>query len=105
MSQRNRYKGTFKQFAWTILIFSVFSGIFPAGEAFPVNSAFAAPPDSAEGRQKATEELLSVAKSANVEEVTRLIYEGANVNAAAEDGMTPLMSAVRNNPIFGTNRK
>ena len=61
-------------------------------------SAFASflPDPAEEGRRKATEELLSAVKNAGVEEVTRLIQEGAYVNATDKDRMTPLMLAVIN---------
>ena len=49
-------------------------------------------------RKKATQTLLSVAESASVEEIVRLVQEGADVNAADEYGRTPLMYAAEYNP-------
>ncbi|TVS94380.1 ankyrin repeat domain-containing protein, partial [Wolbachia pipientis] len=37
-----------------------------------------------------TAKLLEAAREGNIEEVTRLISEGANVNATAQDEKTPL---------------
>ena len=47
--------------------------------------------------KKATEELLSKAKSAGAREVTWLIKKGADVNAVEEDGKTPLILASESN--------
>ena len=99
MIQVNMNKRTCKKahFAWIMLVLSIFCGVFLAKKVFPVKLAFAAPVSgSAENRQKAMEQLLSVAGSESVEEITRLIQEGANVNAT-DDGWTPLMLAVRYN--------
>jgi len=46
-----------------------------------------------EVNKKASKKLLSVAGSASVKEITRLIEEGADVDAADEYGWTPLMEA------------
>ena len=48
-------------------------------------------------RDKATKVLMSVASRANEEEITRLIKEGAGINAIDDDGRTPLSFAAENN--------
>ena len=47
--------------------------------------------------EKATNELLSSAHEASVQEVTRLIQDGANADAIGKNGMTPLMQAAFGN--------
>jgi len=67
--------------------------------AFFINSAFAASASpKARNADEATKKLLSVAGRTSLGEITRLIKEGADVNAAdSESGMTPLMYAAANN--------
>ena len=108
MTQKNR---TVKKsrFICAVIVIFMFSG---------VASAFAAP--DSEEISEATRELLSVVHSASVEEVVRLIQEGADVNAvnvivddsgrnpwdwrwqylmlSRNHGMTPLTLAARSNP-------
>ena len=68
-------------FLWTILLLTMFSGVL---------TAFAS---SAESQKNATEALLSAARNVNVETLTRLIREGAEVNAVDNKGNTPLIMA------------
>jgi len=51
--------------------------------------------------KKSTETLLAVANSGSVEGITRLIQEGANVNAVDRYGKTPLMHASEKSNIGG----
>ena len=93
MTQKNTNKRTFKKsyFIWSALIFFTLGGAF---------SAFAAPaPVGSESRNEATEKLLSAVKSAStsVEEVVRLIQDGADVNAVDHRGWTHLSYAVQRN--------
>ena len=78
-------------FVWAVLI--IFA-IFVLGGVFSY-------PRPLWANEEATQKLLSVVDSASVEEVTRLIQEGADVNAVTDDGqtsgVTPLMFAARNN--------
>ena len=55
------------------------------------------PSATLEIKEEATKELLSVASDANMNDVFRLIQNGANVNAVDEYGWTPLMLAVAYN--------
>ena len=50
-----------------------------------------------EDRKEATKTLLSAASTANVKEVTRLIQEGADVNAVDDSGYSPLLIAAQYN--------
>ena len=79
MTQKNRIVKK-SRFIWVLIAIFVFSG---------VASAFAAPAqDSTADRNEATERLLAAARDANtsVEEVARLIQEGADVNATSRHG-------------------
>jgi ankyrin repeat protein len=74
--------------------------IFLLGTALSIKPAFASPADpSAEGSRLATEKLFSAVKNkrTTVREVTRLIHEGADVNAAVKYRTTPLMFASKYN--------
>ena len=85
-------KRTFKKsyFIGTVLMIFVFSGIFYAFKTTVSNSE--------RNRKNPTETLLNVMGNANVEEVTRLIQDGADVNAVGDIGMTPLMLAAESQP-------
>jgi len=63
-----------------------------AGQTITVRSGL-----TAEDRGRATGELLSIAGSASVGEITRLIREGADANAITERGYTALIFAVMRN--------
>ena len=52
---------------------------------------------SQEMRKDVTEKLLFTAGNANATEITRLIQEGADVNAVDNNGSTPLMWAAQDN--------
>jgi len=63
----------------------------------PLSRQVSAAQISRDNRNEATEKLLSVAGSASVEEITRLIQEGADVNATDKDGLTTLMRVFSKN--------
>ena len=87
MTQENTDKRIVKKkhFILAVFMFVMLGGIF---------SVFAAlAPGGAENRNEAAEKLLFLAQSAStsVEEVVRLIQEGADVNATDKEGQTPLI--------------
>jgi len=75
-------------FFFTVLVILVFNGI---------SSAFAVPELSSAKTRKATEALLSITENVSVDEITKLLLEGANVNGIDDNGLTPLMKAAEGN--------
>ena len=53
--------------------------------------------------EKATDTLLNMMKMLNVEEVSRLVQECVDVNAAYKSGRTPLDYAEKNEKLKGTD--
>ena len=100
MSQEGTNMKTIKitRFAWAILVFFVSGAIFY--EATLTSSAYAsAISNPAENSDMATNQLLNLTSYSNIEEVARLIEEGADVNSADRYAMTPLMwAAMKGNP-------
>ena len=96
---------------WPLLVLFALGGILLLLESLPYRETVANKlPDAAQKATSqvekpsgtpasgiATEKLLSVAGRADVQEVTRLIQEGANVNAEYNYRWTPLMFAARYN--------
>jgi len=79
-------------YALAVLIFFITSNIFSM--IFPLPPAFAS---SASSSKEATSQLWNAAKFGSVEEVTRYISDGADVNDSSWSGYTPLMSAAQYN--------
>ena len=89
MNYGNTNTRTFKKFSvWGLLIIFALSGILIYPKLLWAQQIT---------KEEATEQLLSVAGSTGVEEVTRLIKEGADVNVTDKDRETPLMYAARGN--------
>jgi capsule polysaccharide export protein KpsE/RkpR len=90
MSNSKKKKVTANESRFTLVV--VFICIFILAMVFSVKFTF-----FTESTKYFTQKLLTVTQNENasVEEVSRLIQEGANVNASSDTGSTPLMLAAQ----------
>jgi len=85
MTQEKMEQKTVKKnyFVWVLLVFGILSRFFPLEEFLQ--------------QSRANNGLMYKAREASVEEVTRFIQEGADVNTADSLGYTPLLLAAEHN--------